>query len=366
MRLLIVMVACLQRAVLFLHLMLSGTVALAAITEDSTVYTFGLKGYYGFILPHSAELRPLSQTDPRGFSVEITRMRLNESAWKNCNCFSQNGYMLSYFSFANPRQLGYSISAIAFMEPRLLHLGSYSLNLRAGVGLTYLNRVYDEARNPGNVFFSTATSGIMMIALRNQFKMNDRWNATAGLSYMHISNGGFRQPNLGMNFPVIGIGAEYVINRQVLPRYRRRVIEKGNHGYAGIFGTSRDLNDNSNERKPVIGLQAGFYHRKGMHGWGLASEFVHDGSLRVRKGRGEDLSHHYVVSALARHHLFFGRFDFSQALGVYLFTGYSPRHPVFQRYALEYKIARDFKVGFSLKAHLHVAEQMDVRVMKVF
>jgi hypothetical protein len=170
-----------------------------------------------------------------------------------------------------------------------------------------------------------------------------------------------------MNFPTVSIGADYAIGRiKLSPRPKRRVVEKAIQFNAGVFFTTRKVSNGEDYRKPVFGFSTGFFRTFArMHGIGADIEASVDGSLKERKRSGEDIDHR-VGSALVRHHLLFGKFDFSQALGFYLYKKYPTPNTVFQRYILDYRITRKIQLGFSLKAHLAVAEQMDVRVSYLF
>jgi hypothetical protein len=117
----------------------------------------------------------------------------------------------------------------------------------------------------------------------------------------------------------------------------------------------------------VLGLHGGFFKPIAhMHALGLALEVSHDGSLKELAVQNSQSYDNRVAAALIRHHFIFGRLDFSQALGFYLFKDYPTANEVFQRYMIHYRAFKKLHVGFSLKAHLHVAEQMDMRVGIVF
>jgi hypothetical protein len=336
------------------------------ITTDSTSVFFGVQSYYGKIFPHSSSVRTFSSYNPYGFQLEVSRTRFTNSSWRTCNCYSQNGVALHYINFNKPGILGSSVSAIIFAEPQLT-FGKTELRFRAGIGLSYLTRVYHEERNPENIFFSNPVSGLMLVQLNARYWFHDRWTLLAGGAYQHISNGGSRQPNLGINFGTLSLGTQYVINPyRARPRSKQNLINNTFHYYAGFFGNSRSIPHHVGGRKMVIGFQAGFYKPFArMHAWGSAVEIVRDGSIKQQSAQGAEHLGHYVYAGLLRHHFLFGRFDLSQAVGFYL-REYPSSHRVFQRYAMDYRVIQNLRIGFSLKAHLQVAEQMDIRALLIF
>lgn len=341
-----------------------------ALVADSTTILIGTQAHDGKILPHSKSIADLADSYLWGWQVDIARVRYTQASWNVCNCYSQNGISLSYFDFNNPKELGRSVSLALFAEPQLTY-GRFYLSLRAAAGVSYLTRIYHPDKNPRNLFFSSPWSGLLMAQLNTRYRLNPFWILRFGTSYHHISNGGERQPNLGMNFPALSLGVEHATRYHVGHRRSRYLVQdKSLRYYTGLSYNTRSVSESnvsSNERKIVFGLHGGFYKPiSHMHAFGLALELSHDGSLKELALQNNESYDHRVVSGLARHHFLFGRFDFSQAIGFYLHKEYPSAHNVFQRYFIQYRIFEKLQVGFSLKAHLHVAEQMDLRLGLLF
>lgn len=334
--------------------------------SDSTAVLAGAQAHYGSILPHSSSIAHLTDGYLWGVQADISRIRYTQEAWNTCNCYSQTGISINYFDFRNPGILGGAISVAVFAEPQLTY-GRLNFSLRGGAGISYLTKVYHPEDNPQNLFFSDPWSGLLLLQLSSRFRVNNEWLLRLAGSYSHISNGGKRQPNKGMNFPTVALGMEYSL-KYAAPVRRKKIprVDKSIRYYTGLFFNTRSVDESdfrSDERKIVIGLQGGFYKPfTRMHAAGLGFEASHDGALKVQARLNEEYADHHVVSGLIRHHFLFGRFDFSQALGIYIHKEYPTPHGVFQRYAILYRIFKKLEVGFSLKAHLHTAEQMDIRV----
>lgn len=358
---------CFWRTCLFILISAAQSLAQRATGDgDSTTVLLAIQGHVGTILPHSKSIADLADTRVWGVQADISRIRYTQASWNTCNCYSQNGISFSYFNFTNPEELGGSIAVAVFAEPRLTY-GSVQLALRGSAGISYLTRVYHPETNPRNLFFSVPWSGLLMAQVSARYNVHPLWFLRASMAYHHISNGGKRQPNKGMNFPAVSLGVDYAIRyNPVAPRAKNRTWSKSLHYYAGFSYNSRAVDDSnlqSQDRKMVLGLQGDVYKQVArMHALGLGFEVTHDRALKEQARHLDEPYDHHVISALLRHHLLFGRFDFSQALGIYLHKEYPDPNSVFQRYALQYRILEKLQLGFSLKAHLHTAEQMDVRL----
>ncbi|MEX2233640.1 MAG: acyloxyacyl hydrolase [Cyclobacteriaceae bacterium] len=337
---------------------------------DSTVVLIGSQIHFGKILPHSKAIADLTDSYVSGWQADISRLRNTQASWNTCNCFSQNGISFSYVNFNNSKELGKGFSLAVFAEP-LLTYGRLRFSLRAGLGVSYLTRVYHADNNPRNLFFSSPWNGLLLAQASGRYPINHQWLLRLSTSYSHISNGGRRQPNKGMNFPALSVGLELAPGYQQLqPRVRKGIQDKSMRYYLGLSYNTRSIDESNGkpeERKMVIGFQGGFYKPIArMHAIGLGLEFSHDGALKELARLNSGIYDHRVVSGLVQHHFLFGRFDFSQSLGIYLYEKYLNPTAVFQRYAIHFRILENLQAGFSLKAHLYTAEQMDMRIGFVF
>jgi hypothetical protein len=176
-------------------------------------------------------------------------------------------------------------------------------------------------------------------------------------------------PNKGMNFPTVSLGLDYIINPVDLRSREKRpgLKSKPFHFYNRLFWSMRSVDaDEDNEKvvKPMIGLEGGAIRGlSNINGLLLGLEISYDGSYREISSRmPEDFSP--VVFSLHAGHVFaLGRFSFTQQMAYYAFHQLpSAENSFFQRYGMFYNIGKIVSLGFSLKAHGHVAEHMDIRV----
>jgi len=335
------------------------------------IWYVGAKFHGGFIIPHSKEIIDVSGTRPVGIQVDVGRVNRSVKAWNKCNCYSQVGLSFVYFNYQNPQVLGSSYNLVAYMEPLLTYRPRLNARFRAGAGLTYITDVYNADSNPTNLFFSSTLSGFLMVGFSAHYKVSNHTNASVGIHYNHISNGGLQQPNKGMNFPTLNLGVEYMLNPETIrPQTFKAVVDKQVHPLVGAFGNLRTVQ--SSDAGPTVNLwQLGIYGgilRKftTTNAWLVTAEVSHDASIE-EKGRreGEEVSP-WLVSILAGHQFCFGRFGFSQQIGHYTYRDYAFRTNFFQRYVISYLVAKRVSFGVSLKAHRAEAEQMDVRAAYVF
>lgn len=355
-----------------IHLWAQGQQDSVEVNSQRDPLYIGVKYQYGDILAHSSDIESISGTNPWGLTFEVSQLKTKDKSWRNCNCYSKVGLSFSYTNFANPDVLGNAYSMVFFLEPLITYQRNFHVSFRAGMGISYMDNIYDEIENPTNLFYSTSFSFPLLVNLALNYKIAPEWNANLSVFYNHISNGGMRQPNKGINYPTIALGLDYILFPKSLP-VRKRVKSASGYPwqrYLGIFATTRSVSDSTNEndnRKLTIGLNGGVTKRLGkIYGFNLGFEASYDGSNREKRKVGNEDYSTYIFSLMAGNNLHFGRYRFSQQFGVYLGSPDPNDRWLFQRYALDYQLTDLLKVGISLKAYGHVAQNIDVRMGIVF
>lgn len=337
------------------------------------VIILGLKTHYGFIIPHYKSLKSISATHPWGIEFDAAGLLLSNKAWSNCNCYGRVGASVVYFNYGNPAVLGSSYNLILFGEPYLGFRKKLHMSLRGGIGFTYLTRVYDEVSNPENVFYSSPLSFILQFQLSANYRMNEYLRFKLTGNYNHISNGGARMPNKGMNFPTVSAGMEYFFNARPLEPWPKSkgLLENDPLIYARIFSSITTVPADSlfpDVRKMIAGLEGGVMKGvSNINALGIGMEFSFDGSFREKSERSGTRYSPFIFAPALGHAFIFGKFSFTQQFAWYAYRPFPENdYKFFQRYAIYYQAGKIISIGFSLKAHAQVAEIMDVRAGFVF
>lgn len=341
-----------------------------AVPADSVRQQVSVQSHIGFIIPHAPDLRVISQSRPTGVELTYSRTNLGRTAYERCNCFARVGGYINYFAFNNPAELGRTFGMGGYFEPLIRYRKPLHFSLRVTAGLTYLTRVYNAEANPQNTFFGSPLSGLLALSVSAHYRLTDRAFFSATASYNHISNGGIRQPNRGMNFPTLGIGLTQVADPTPFPnpdqwsrpsltgRFTKRIV---------AFGSIRTLprvNNFPERAEGVWGLMATAGHRVSrFHAFTGGLEYINDGYIREQLRRENVIANHRQFGLLAGYELWLGRYIFTTHAGwnVYQPAAYLNGR-VFQRYQLLYMLRHRYLLGVGLKAKLNVAEGFDVRL----
>lgn len=351
-------------------LTLLSLLAAGPVPPDSVEQQAGLRVHSGFIIPHAPDLRAISQTRPLGVELTYSRTTFSRVAFERCNCFARTGAYLNYITFLNPTELGRTVGVGGYFEPLIRYRHPLYFSLRATAGLAYLTRVYNVDTNPRNTFFGAPLSGLLALSASTHYRVTNRLHLSLTASYNHISNGGTRQPNRGMNFPVVGLGLTYVADPASFPdvnQWSRPVLNRRFTKRIVVFGSVRTLPQTINfpERAGwAWGLTAtAGYRVSRFHAFTGGLEFADDGYVREQLRRMNVTASHRQLGLLGGYELWLGRYVFTTHIG------WNARQPavrmnerIFQRYQLLYTLHNRYLLGVGLKARLNVAEGFEVRI----
>lgn len=343
--------------------------SLCTLAQQNSV---GGKFHYGFIFAHSEHVQNTSGAFPRGLDLEFARQLTDTTTWDACRCYPSRGWNFSYFDYQT-NILGESINAAYFLEPAYRIGKRMQFRLRGGIGLSYLTTPYHQQHNPTNLSYSMAVSGYLQLGVGLSVQVAPQWLMHMGGNYQHISNGGLKEPNKGINWPTASIGVSWMKTPYQLPGYNRRNSswkrDSKPFAEAGLWLSAKQVAkpDGKNNRAVLGGvlIQASKQVSK-ISAVNVGAEVAYDHSLYQRLEFESLTGSPYTAGLLAGHEFLLGKFFFSQQLGLYLFSQ-SPYHTrLYHRWTLRYRVAPRWTVGFSLKAHKHVADFFDARVMYRF
>lgn len=339
----------------------------AQVDEEKAVHFYNIRTHYGSMIIHSRDLRDIGNAYPAGVEFSLAQQSVGSRAWESCNCYPKKGVTLGLWYFDKPEVLGNGYSAHYFIEPVFNAWNRLYFSFKAAAGVAYLTKPYDSIENPYNLSYSTRISFPLHIGMLANYRFNKNIDVGLGLIYNHISNGGLREPNKGINWPTINLGIDYKPHHYI-PRQRER-IEYNNtddskiNSTISLFVTAKQLNHTELKKYVIAGFSAEANSRVSklsILAAGIDIEL--DYSDREEIIRSDFTSTDHKKGGLfAGHQFLLGRFTFSQSIGVYLYAPYNLNDPVYQNYALMYKAGNRINLGIRLKAHRHVADYLAVQ-----
>jgi hypothetical protein len=351
----------------FLVLSLSGKLAFAQDSlKTKPLFSYGLQANYGFVFAHSNDVENTANSFPRGLTATFNWQRTDQQILDRYNCFPRQSLLLAFYDFDNSI-LGRGVNLAYALEPHFMMNKSLSFYPKVAIGAAILSNPADPVKNPTNKSYSLPVSAYLALGVGVRWQFNSQWAISLSAEYQHVSNGGLREPNLGINWPTAGLGIEYSPKGLALKKYERTKESNDAHRAlrlsVGMFGVVKGGNIKEVRfYEPIVGLN--FLASKQvsrLHAWTAAIEFYQDQFLIERLASESIQSGGMRSGLLMGHEFLMGRFIFSQQIGIYLHGQYN-NDLVYHRWGLHYSFLPRWSVGVNLKAHKQVADFTDVRV----
>lgn len=346
----------------YFFLMINTISLSVAISQRS----FSTELLYGFIIPHSIEVQNTAGSFPRGFSFQFNKVDTSYIIYKQCNCHVQHSASLSFFDYHN-YILGHSIGINYVFTPLFRIHSRYYIPVKGILGLVYQNNPYHPVRNPTNMSYSSFISFQVGLGSGLYTEVNERWFLGVYGYFLHTSNGGLRDPNKGINWPSFSIEIGRKIHSYIIPSHaltQKEGTKKITMLTLGAFYSSRIIQKGDKKRYSLGGLNIEYLRKTSLvNGWIFGIEGYEDYSLKEMYRRiGDTESRSMRAGLYGGHSFWLGRFIFSQMIGIYGLYPYKYFDLVYHRWSLIYLINKKWIMGFSLKAHRHIANFADVRV----
>jgi len=340
--------------------------------RQRSLFSVGLGVQHGFIFAHSVDVENTRGARPTGIEGILSWQRNDAATFSLCHCYPRQGLLLAYYDY-DVEVLGQSGTAAYFLEPTYRIGDGLLFSFIGAGGLSYLSNPYDSISNPGNQSYSAPVSAYLLVGIGAWVRLSENWWLNPSLNYQHISNGGAREPNKGINWPTAGVAVSY--QPYARPWYTgSRTTDKFWKNFPPryditLLGTLRRGHDEAGnrERYPLAGIAFQGAKQVGrINMITLGAEAYHDEELKGKLNRENIDVSAFKAGLWLGHEFLLGRFQFSQRLGVYVFdqTPYYDR--IFHRWGLQYSINRHFSAGFNLLAHRHIAEVVDFRISYTF
>ncbi|MCL1934283.1 MAG: acyloxyacyl hydrolase [Candidatus Azobacteroides sp.] len=151
-------------------------------------------------IKHTTLMDPIIERSAVGGEIFLSKQTYGAYRWNAFFNYPEYGISYTFFDLGSPDYAGTAHCLFPYLNFHFFNNQSrMNLNLRTGVGLAYVEKIYDAETNPENFAFSTHLNIVLNAQLQGVYKMSNAWSLSAGVGIIHFSNGAYRMPNLGMN-----------------------------------------------------------------------------------------------------------------------------------------------------------------------
>lgn len=344
---------------IILHILLLHQVVLAQNKQID--YAINLSASSGFVWAHSKAISSVANKQVSGFSIDLYRFRTDAFAKKYYSKGFASGYNFSFYDLGFDT-LGKALNLNYFIEPTLVASRFFNCNLKVIAGVTYATNPYDEVSNPRNFSYSSHINGFLALGIRTQVPITKNGAFTLQALYNHFSNGSFKNPNFGVNFPTLEVGYQYKVGSKQKPLNENLQNENWRFDAYG-FMCNKSSPVFKNDRFWVYGggLQAS--RRIGLiNALTLTGEFIADKSIRQQLDF--DTLNHLSINRMGLmfgHEFIFNRMVFTQQVGWYTYNQIPYFNNLYHRWGVNFKISNRFWPGISLLANAQKAQFIEFR-----
>lgn len=339
--------------------------ALNASSQNSST-GWAASFHYGTTLAHNSKIAAIKSNNPTALQLDLFIQKASQKNFDICNCYPQSGINISLNDYGNANVLGQGLHLNYYVEPQFkISKRNYFL-FRAAAGLALMNKPYHATENPNNFAYSLPVSGFVSLGPGWKYFINDRTSLFFILPFNHVSNGGIKDPNLGLNFPSIqfGISQQKITIERNFKKSENIELNKSNRFYVSTFFSSRTVQNGEKKRFLIYGIEANYARKIAqLISINSALEFYKDDALqeRYRRENGANIRR-YRAGAMAGIQFDLGKIELYHRIGLYLYDPGLYNGIIFHRHGIQYLFSEKISAGIEVKAHKEVANFLDFRI----
>ncbi len=215
-----------------------------AVSQESKPYTgWGIEAnpFIGKVIKHTTKFHLPIPERSSGMDVNFVSKRYGKHAWEQRRRFPQFGLGITYTNYGIDSVYGRCIGLYPNITMNLISRKKLEWTLRIGDGIGYVTHFY--GRHPITDTINNAIGShindYFSFNTDIRYHINDHWDVQAGVSFTHISDASYHQPNLGVNLLSQHIGIRYFpVGRtpkcivRDLPKLKNRWLVEGRFGMA--------------------------------------------------------------------------------------------------------------------------------------
>ena len=154
----------------------------------------------GKTINHSTLVAPIIERSAVGGEIFLSKQTYGKYHWNAFFNYPEYGICYSLSDLGSPNYVGTAQCLFPYLKFHFFDNESrMNLYLRTGVGVAHVKKIFNAETNPLNYAFSTHLNVVLNGQLGGIYKINHTCSLFAGAGIMHLSNGAYRMPNLGMN-----------------------------------------------------------------------------------------------------------------------------------------------------------------------
>ena len=165
----------------------------------------------GKVVKHEKKFTlPIPSVSP-ALDINFVWQTYGTKDWQQRRGFPVVGVGVTYIDYGIESVYGHFFGVYPNLQVPFLRRDKWEWTLRLGIGAGYVTKKYQTTPpvDTINVAISSHVNGFGNFISDVRYCVNEHWDLQGGLSFMHISNGAYSHPNLGINLFGANLSVRY-------------------------------------------------------------------------------------------------------------------------------------------------------------
>jgi len=186
------------------------------ISNDSLAsgWSIGMNLHYGVVIPEYSSFHLVTDAFVKSAALSFEKRTSGSNPWNALFNHPSFGFTLFYTSLGNDAVHGNEIAIFPYFRIPLVRSNQLDFGFSLGLGLGYVDKIYDPEENPLNVVIGSHLNIHFQAKLDLRIALNHRLSFQSGLALGHISNANTAEPNIGINNGTVYAGLFYRLTSQ--------------------------------------------------------------------------------------------------------------------------------------------------------
>jgi hypothetical protein len=303
----------------------------------------------------------------RHISINEVFWQLNtygKKKWRIRYNYLKIGILLKHFNLNNKTVLGNATTVSPYLKFSIISKPNFKLGFKPSIGLGYLDNRFQEDSNFENIAIGSHINMFLSAFIESEIKIYNHVNWSFGFGLDHLSNTGFKTPNLGINMPYINTGISLDLGKNKIKRKLKEPPFERKKSF-WVIQSAIGFNENNppNGKKYMVKAMAitreKQLNRKSSLAYGLDlfynpahKAFLENDSISINEFEN------IQIGLSVGHVLHFGKLSFTGQLSYYLKNKNKELGNIYHIFGGRYTINNNWYGFFSGKTHIDKAEYL--------
>lgn len=325
----------------------------------------------GYLLPHRPTMQHLPQRTASAVDLRYFVQTTGEKAWERNFNYPIYGFSAKFMDLGSPDFLGYGLGLTTYLSLPIIYGERFAYYFEIGGGLGLVSKPYDKIDNHKNIAIGSHINFCPFMGQRITYRVSQSWLTHLSTSFNHFSNAHVRLPNMGINYPLLGLGVTYLPKPEFL-----ELDTLYNPKRTGKWALTAAFGMKQTEVKRDILYPVGILRGERIFGLSKKSEvslgvdFMYNTTrLYSLKPNGDTLNsniENMQIGLSGNYHLCVGKLTLLAGAGFFLFTAYPDFRNFYNRAGLRYDLSKNWAFNATIKTYLFRADYFEFGLTRYF